>query len=241
MDGVSHELDGAKIEETAARLAARVGERFPGSGLAAMCADLVKVAAATREPALRTARPNIGLRAMAAAVVAAVLALALYVTRLLDWSSLAGKANVYNFMQGIDAAVNLLILTAGGIWFFVTLEARIKRRHVQRALFELRSYAHVIDMRQLTKDPTVILSPGSATSSSPRRGMTRFELTRYLEYCAEMLSLLAKLAALHAGATTDAEILAAVNEVEQLTNNLGRKIWQKIMILGQLDERATAG
>ncbi|MEI9932618.1 MAG: hypothetical protein WDM89_19310 [Rhizomicrobium sp.] len=121
------------------------------------------------------------------------------------------------------------------------MEVRLKRRRIQRALFELRSYAHVIDMRQLTKDPTVILNPGPATSSSPARPMTRFELTRYLEYCAEMLSLIAKLAALYAGASGDSEVLASVNEVEQLTNNLGRKIWQKIMILGQLDEHAAKG
>ncbi|MGH6872989.1 MAG: hypothetical protein ACREHE_15950 [Rhizomicrobium sp.] len=236
MDDTAYQLDGGRIEDTLMRLAARIGERFPDSGLLGMCETLVAVAQATRERALATARPNLGLRAMSGAVLVIVIAIALYLTRLLDWGSLEGKANVYNFMQGIDAAVNLLILTAGGIWFFLTLETRLKRRRVQRALFELRSYAHVIDMRQLTKDPTVILNPGLATSSSPRRAMTRFELTRYLEYCAEMLSLVAKLAALYAGATTDSEILASVNEVEQLTNNLGRKIWQKIMILGQLDE-----
>jgi len=31
--------------------------------------------------------------------------------------------------------------------------------------------------------------------------------------------------------------VAAVNEVEELTSNLGRKIWQKIMIVSRLDER----
>jgi hypothetical protein len=36
--------------------------------------------------------------------------------------------------------------------------------------------------------------------------------------------------------TRDPEIVAAVNDVESLATNLGRKIWQKITIMSQLDE-----
>ncbi len=52
-----------------------------------------------------------------------------------------------------------------------------------------------------------------------------------------MLALVSKLAALYAGATQDDTIIAAVNEMEVLTSDLARKIWQKITILSQLDER----
>jgi hypothetical protein len=51
-----------------------------------------------------------------------------------------------------------------------------------------------------------------------------------------MLALTAKLAALYAGESDDPVVIAAVNDIETLTSDLGRKIWQKIMILGQLDE-----
>jgi hypothetical protein len=94
-------------------------------------------------------------------------------------------------------------------------------------------------MHQLTKDPTVVLSGGAATSSSPVRQMSEFELSRYLDYCSEMLALIAKLAALYAARTQDETIIEAVNDLEDLTSNLGRKIWQKIMIISQLDERRT--
>ena len=67
--------------------------------------------------------------------------------------------------------------------------------------------------------------------------MSEFQLSRYLDYCSEMLALIAKLAALYAGQSRDREVIMAVNEVEELTSSLGRKIWQKIMILHQLDER----
>jgi hypothetical protein len=140
-------------------------------------------------------------------------------------------------VQGLEAAVNLLILFGGAIWFLLTLEERIKRRRALDALHRLRSLAHVIDMHQLTKDPTVVLDPHK-TSASPARTMTQFELTRYLDYCAEMLALIGKLAALYADRVRDSVVIAAVNDVENLTAGLGRKIWQKITIIGALAEQA---
>lgn len=56
-------------------------------------------------------------------------------------------------------------------------------------------------------------------------------MTRYLDYSSEMLSLAGKVAALYAQGFSDPVALSAVNEVENLTTGLSRKIWQKIMIL----------
>ena len=92
-------------------------------------------------------------------------------------------------------------------------------------------------MHQLTKDPTIVLAGGAPTASSPIRAMSEFELSRYLDYCAEMLALIAKLAALYAGRVQDPAVITAVNEVEELTSDLGRKIWQKIMIISRLTEQ----
>jgi hypothetical protein len=63
------------------------------------------------------------------------------------------------------------------------------------------------------------------------RHLSRAQLTRYLEYCAELLALVSKLAALHAQDLQDAVVLEAVNDVETLTADLSRKVWQKITIL----------
>ena len=141
--------------------------------------------------------------------------------------------------QGINAVVNLFLLAFGAIWFVLTLEQRWKRQRVLAHLYEFRSLAHIVDMHQLTKDATVVLGGGKPTPSSPERRMSEFELSRYLEYCAEMLALIAKLAAIYAGRTQDREITAAVNEIEELTGNLGRKIWQKTMIATRLNEQHT--
>jgi hypothetical protein len=61
--------------------------------------------------------------------------------------------------------------------------------------------------------------------------MTLYQLTRYLDYCSELLAHTSKLAALHAQGFDDPAVLAAVNDVESLTQGLSAKIWQKIMIL----------
>ena len=33
----------------------------------------------------------------------------------------------------------------------------------------------------------------------------------------------------------DIEVITAANEIENLTTSISRKIWQKIMIIGQMD------
>jgi hypothetical protein len=84
-------------------------------------------------------------------------------------------------------------------------------------------------MHQLTKDPDRLVAlEVSDTESSPARAMTAGELGRYLDYCTELLSLTGKLAALFVQRFDDAVVLQAVNEIEDLTNGLSRKVWQKI-------------
>ena len=56
---------------------------------------------------------------------------------------------------------------------------------------------------------------------------------RDLDYCSEMLSLTSKVASLYMQNMRYPVIIEAVNEIEDLTTSLSRKIWQKIMILNQ--------
>ena len=90
-------------------------------------------------------------------------------------------------------------------------------------------------MHQLTKDPLMI--DGPTTPDSPVRDMTPFELTRYLNYCSEMLSLTDKLAALYAQSTSDPIVIDAVSDLSTLTTNLSAKIWHKITLV-QSESRA---
>src|SRR3989454_10962326 len=95
--------------------------------------------------------------------------------------------------------------------------------------------SHIVDMHQLTKDPDQLLGGSGTATTSPQRTMTRFALSRYLDYCSELLSLTSKVAALYVQDSQDPVLLDAVNDVETLTTGLSRKIWQKIMIIDTLE------
>ena len=99
-----------------------------------------------------------------------------------------------------------------------------------KAIHQLRAVAHVIDMHQLTKDPAAYDESYVSTASSPKRSLSAAELIRYLDYCSELLSLTGKLAALYIQRFDDEIALSAANDIENLTTQLSRKIWQKAMI-----------
>ena len=233
MTGMYRALDPAKLIDTLTRLQARIDERFPGSGLGKVCAELADAARASGVEAARLARPSWPWRTAVLALVLLGVAAQVAAAKFLHLERLEASANL---VEILEAAVNLLLLFGGAVWFLLTVEKRRKRGRALDALHGLRALAHVVDMHQLSKDPTIVLHEHKRTATSPTRAMSRFELTRYLDYCAEMLALIGKLAALYADEMRDAVVIDAVNELEGLTTNLARKMWQKIMIIGAVGE-----
>jgi hypothetical protein len=138
---------------------------------------------------------------------------------------------ISEFLQALDAGLNTLILLGGGILFLLTWEVRLKRRRALKQIHELRSLAHIVDMHQLTKDPERLREGLPDLPSSPERLLQGNELIRYLDYCGEMLSLIGKVGAVYVQSYDDPVVLSGVDQVEDLTTGLSRKIWQKIMII----------
>jgi hypothetical protein len=222
-------LNAAQITETLRRLEHRIGERFPGSSLKAVCGELIGLAETVQQRSVAIASPHYLLRTAVFLVIAAgVIGLAFVAVKV---NVQVGTVEIFSVFQGVEAAMNIVVLSGAMLFFLVSLETRLKRQRSLSDLYVFRSIAHVIDMHQLTKDPSTILGGGAPTASSPKRTMSRFELTRYLNYCSEMLSLTNKLAALYAQHLPDPVIIDAVNDIEDLTTNLCNKIWQKITIL----------
>lgn len=226
---MSRELDSGHIVATAGAIQRRISERFPDSGLGRVSAELVAIATESEARLERLRRPYWPMRVLAAVGVVTVIGVA--VAAVLTVQVRGGVETVSSFLQGLEAAINDVVLVGIAVWFLLTVEARWKRRLALRALHELRSVAHIIDMHQLTKDPEQVLSPARSTASSPVRLLSRFELARYLDYCSELLAITSKLAALHVQHLNDPVVLAAVNDVQGLTSGLSAKIWQKITIL----------
>jgi hypothetical protein len=223
-------LDGAKIASVIDALALRITERFPDASLAKVARELHDIAREHRRRVARIGRAQIVLRVVVTLLVLAGFALLTYVLGLIDFSK-TNTDSVYSVLQGIEAAINITVLMAAALLFLGTMEQRQRRTRALRALAELRSIVHVIDMHQLTKDPAALLAGGSPTRHSPDRSMTPFELGRYLDYCSELLALTGKVAALYAEAIPDAIVVEAVSDIERLTTALSQKVWQKISIL----------
>ena len=205
-------LDSAPIQFTIERLARRITERFPGSGLSLVGAELILLAERNRAVVERLRRPLWWLRGAIIASAIAFVALVLWAAIQFLQIAEGRGAGIADVLQGIDAAINELILLFLALFFLLTLETRVKRRSALRMLHRLRSVAHVVDMHQLTKDPEQVLHSVTATPSSPKRSLSRVELARYLEYCSEILALISKLAALHLQHLQDPVLLDAVRQ-----------------------------
>jgi hypothetical protein len=228
-------LEPSKVLDTLTVLGRRVEERFPGSGLSRICAALVDLAEETEERCAWIARPNLWLRGGVALVIAAILAsLVAAVIALVTEAEVS--RGLTDLLQGSEAALNEVALIGAAIFFLVSVETRIKRSRALKSLHDLRALAHVIDMHQLTKDPERLRRRGPDTESSPTHTLSHFELTRYLDYCSEMSSIVGKIAALYASRLQDPVVLDAVNEIEHLTTSLSTKVWQKITILQDIEQ-----
>lgn len=217
------------ITETAQQLKRRVEQRFPASGLGRVAAQIETESSQAAERIARLSRPAWSLRLVNFLLVGGIAAIGVYIA--MHGSVRLRLNDMERFIQFLEPALGSMVFIGAGVLSIWSLEARWKRRHVLRALHTLRSLAHVIDMHQLTKDPERLLVGGPDTKSSPKRLMNSFELGRYLDYCSEMLSIIGKVAAMWAEKFGDPEVQRAVDQLENLTSGLSRKIWQKMMIL----------
>ena len=229
-DNIKYEgLCPEEIEGLVLLLSKRIRERFPYSGLTKVCDRLLEISRLTKKRSAWISKPiqsiRIGSWLLVGIIVAGLL------TTLFSLTTPKTLLSVTEFVQLLEAGINDVVLIGAAIFFLLTFESRIKRSRALRAIHELRAVAHIIDMHQLNKDPQRLLTPGVQTASSPKTDLNAFELSRYLDYCSEMLSLTGKIAALYVQNFEDPVALASVNEIESLTTGLSRKIWQKLILL----------
>ena len=232
-----------RIVITAEQLERRIAERFPQSGLRSVAVDLHSVAkeAVARSQGVR--RPNYLLRSVVWLLVVSLVSVLLWfgitLSGKLPTSSVAaeGLPQFEEHIQTIEAALGSAVFIGAAVIYLISLERRWKRERLLSAMRELRALAHIVDMHQLTKDPETT-THGKPTASSPKRTLTTFELSRYLDYCSEMLSLISKIGALYVQEFPDPDSLEAADQLANLTNGLSRNIWQKIMILDRAVEPA---
>lgn len=223
-------LDSGEVVKTTEALRERIATHFPDASLLHVVDELVQIARETRQRAAQFAQPIILLRlGLALILITFVVLLGFAIA---DLTLSTEPTTLSELLQGLEAGTNEVILLGAGALFLISVEGRIKRSRGLRALHELRSIAHIIDLHQLTKDPARLEPPKTQLGSpQPQPSYDACNLSRYLDYCSEMLSLIGKIAALYAQEMRDPILLEAVDGIEALTSGASRKIWQKIMII----------
>lgn len=235
---VSHSLEKLRADPvlaTARRLQERISARFPDRGIYRVASELVdlieevKASPVTSHSRLRMVR--FWSRVVMLAVVAAT---ALLIVLAIKDSVMDGPDRSIDWLPLIESGINDLVFAAIAVWFLWSVPERLQRQEALRLLFRIRSLAHIVDMHHLTKDPERLRSTFRPTGKSAAPlNLDADELEHYLDYCSEMLSLVAKTAALCAEESQDAVVLDTVSTVETLTVGMSREIWQKISILNE--------
>ncbi len=236
-----HRLDPVLLIQSLDLLYRRISERFPGSGLSKVAREVFEVAEAAKLKATEIGRPNYFFR-IAIGIVIAVFSVGL-IQIILKIGLPLECSGLNEFMQIAEAALSNIVFIGAGIISLVAIENKIKRNRAVLLMSELRALAHVVDMHQLTKDPDSVFTQKWRTPSSPDRNLNAFQLSRYLDYCTELLSLISKIAAVYVQNYDDPVVVETGNDIEDLTTGLSRKIWQKIMILssGSIPKDSGAG
>lgn len=225
-------LDGQAVRRSAATLEHRIASRFPQRTLWEVCRELVslvdEINAGTGISRRRVRLARV-LSRFGVLVIVLFLggAVALAAGDLVEERATIGPLDMLPLLETI---INDLVFGAIAVFFLLRIPERMERARVLRILHRLRSLAHVIDMHQLTKVPERLERDSRADGGLD---LDRTEVTRYLEFCTEMLSLVDKSAALYAEHTTDGDVLDAVEGIEALTSDMARKVWQKIGIIQQ--------
>ncbi|MDP6935224.1 MAG: hypothetical protein QGG40_20055 [Myxococcota bacterium] len=210
-----------------------VERRFPDRGLVGVSRQVRETVARAPELCARILRPNLLIRFGVFLLGLAILTVLVLGMSQLEFRLIDGWAA----LEAFEAAISTSVYLGIAMFFLVSLERRWRRERVLEALQELRALSHVLDMHQMNKDPERLIFTDEESKYDDRPAMTPFLLERYLDYTADLLSMIGKLAAWYAQQINDAGVLIAVNEIEQLTGDLSRKIWQKIQIVNQAHQQ----
>ena len=224
-----HRLRPDSIIRTIEALQNRINAPFPCSGLSNVCVELLAVARCAQNRVAAAERPNIGLRMLIATILLCGVAGLAYVIPAIRNAN-ASDDNLYGIMQGLEASMNIVVLVGATVLFLWTFEARRNRSRALKYLHELRSIIEVIDMHQLSK--TANGNPKITTCPAPaERDLPLTEVSLYLQFSSEMLSLAAKIAALYAQGVKDTQVLETTSNLQQLAANLSNTTWQKIEVV----------
>lgn len=226
-------LESEYVADTVGRLEGRIRARFPDRRLGNVAAELGAAVPEIHQgfEDSKERRRQVRLFSRVTSLVIVLVALGALAFALRDVVT-TGTERSFEWVPLVESLINDVVFAAIAVFFLWAMPERLERRALLDLLHRLRSLTHVVDMHQLDKDPEQARADYTPTSASPeRRIMNAEDLHHYFDYCSELVSLIAKTAALCAERTSDAVVLHTVSEIETLAAQMSQKIWQKISLL----------
>jgi hypothetical protein len=220
------------VGETAKRLVERIHSRFDDDDLTNIARQVFDVATMSEKRIARALRVGFFIRLLTWPVVIAVgFGIAAWIKSL----HLAIQVNdAGDLAQSLDSVLQLILVLGAGGWFLLSIGTKVQRRSLFKALQELHALAQVIDLVQLDKDPDRLhFSSEQRTENSPTLGKanTAFLLSRYLDYCSELLSVLSKIACLYRERVSDEAVLSRLGDFDRLASQLRSNIGSKMGLI----------
>jgi hypothetical protein len=226
------QLEARYIANAAAKLEARIRARLPGRRLAGVAERLARMVPEIHEgfdvSYHRSQVTRVWTRALSGLIVLGTVVTLVFAFR--D-ALVTGNLHLRDVVSLAESTISDIVFAGIAVVFLWALPERRERRTLIGLLHELRTLAHVVDMHQLDKDPEQARSDYVPTEMSPPNRMNAEELHHYFDYCSELVSLIAKTAALCAERTSDPVVLGTVSNLETLAAQMSQKIWQKISLL----------
>lgn len=231
-DRASPALTHRYVNETALRLVERIRSRFGEDHVTDIALRVAHVASISETKLRKALRAGRLIRLLTWPwIIAAALGVAAWIRSLQLTLQLEDAGEL---AQSLDSLCQLLLVLGAGAWFLLSIGSKVQRVSLLKALQELHELAQVIDLIQLDKDPDRLhFNKDQRTEKSPTLGKanTAFLLSRYLDYCAELLSLLAKISCLYRDKVSDEVVLGKLSDFDRLTNQLRANISTKMSLI----------
>lgn len=215
------QLNPERIIETAENLAQRIGERLPGSVLAGLAGELVRIARDTDRRVQQARKPILAVRVASLTAIGGGLLGIWFLLHRIHFRWEFGSTFTELF-EVTGATCNFLVMLSGALWFLITFENRVKSKRALEAIQELREFVHVIDATQLYYTPDMYDDDDAQSADSLRR----FDHT-YLLFCSQILGLVSNLAALYTRGAAGESIMRAAADVESFSVALTGKLYNK--------------
>jgi hypothetical protein len=229
---ISPALTPKYVHHTAARLVERIRSRFGDDHLTDLAVRVEGIASKSEMKLRKALRLGRVIRWLTwPGVFAAAVGIILWVRSLHLTIEVKDAGEL---AQSVDSIFQLLLVLGASAWFLLSIGSKVQRGALLRAVNELNEVAHLVDFLQLDKDPDRLhFSTEQRTAKSPTLGKanTAFLLGRYLDYCAELLSILAKVGCLYRDKVSDEVVLSRLGDFDRLTNQLRANISTKMALI----------